>query len=1163
MELEGETVRGTRPPAGQERFVSTQYRKPLPPLDLAKERVADIAGAVAGEPPFRDGAASRAIESELREDAGRFRRFFDAVTDGVMLVGRSGCIETANCSLATMHRYGSPEDLVGTSASALVAPSCRDYAVQIMARRLSGEDIATIEHELLRSDGTTFYAEISATLLRGPDGAVSSFICTTHETTSRRRAETALRESEQRYRDLFDGAIEGIYQVTLDGRFLAANRALARMLGYGSAAAMIAELGGSASSIWPDLDVRSRWAAELQAHEGIVRGYECQFVRRDGQRLWVSLTGRAVHDPDGGNAYYEGFVEDITEHKRAEDLAKQDEERYKLMFESAPLAINVTRGTDVIYANSAHLEMFGMSSLKELQDLPPLGQFAPERRAQLLENIKLRAEGKPVPVRYESECLRSDGTRFPVLLQFARTNFADGPATVGFITDITERKRAEEALSENDLQFREFVEQAPVAITVIRDGICLYANQRLAKMLGRGNPNDLVGGPTHQHFAPHMQERVKELARLRSLGLPAPAEYEADLQRADGSVLPVHVAVGRVHLRDGPAFIAFVTDITDRRRAEKTMRENKAMRDVTERVAKVGSWRHDLATYRSSWSDEMFALFDIEPAALDGDPNSIENAESMVESHIHPDDLGTVVSAHARAVETGEPVTVEFRLLGKDGAERIIHGGGISERDEAGKPVAMIGYFQDVTDRRNTTARLEAAAAEWSETFDAMGDSVALLGLDGLVVRCNAATTALTGLDMTGIVGRHCCEVFHAPDGTDCPHRRSVETGQSQTSVIEKGGRCLRISCRPQIDTAGRARGSVHVVTDITKLRKAEQAARERSHFLEELLEAIPVPVYYKDATLHFVGHNEAYATSIGRSKDQIVGKNVFDVRPAEQAKNFQAADRELLARPTHPLKEEVVLPGPDGEPRYLLSHRAVFSDVAGKPAGIVGVNLDVTDIRRAEQQLASATVRLQLTLKGTVAALCATTEMRDPYTAGHQRRVAKLACAIALQLGRDAALVELLRTAALLHDIGKIVVPAEILSKPGRLTEPEMQLIRQHAAAGAEIVGPIGFAPDVAEMIRQHHERLDGTGYPSALRGSTILPEARILAVADVVEAMVSHRPYRPARAIEAAVAELEDGAGSRYDGDVCEAAISLVREQGFTFGRSTPFPQGPEDED
>ena len=311
------------------------------------------------------------------------------------------------------------------------------------------------------------------------------------------------------------------------------------------------------------------------------------------------------------------------------------------------------------------------------------------------------------------------------------------------------------------------------------------------------------------------------------------------------------------------------------------------------------------------------------------------------------------------------------------------------------------------------------------------------------------------------------------------------------------------------------------------------------------------MPVFCLDATLRYIDENEAYAVTSGHSKGEVIGKTAFDVWPAELAKSFDASDRELLAHPERPVEEELELSDPDGTQHWLVTHKAVFSDVAGKPAGIVGVNLDVTEIRRAEQEIAASAAQLALTLEGSVAALGATTELRDPYTAGHQRRVAELACAIALELGWDEARRVSLRIGALLHDIGKIILPAEILAKPGRLSETEMQLIRQHAAAGADVVGSIGFERNVAEMIRQHHERLDGSGYPAGLRDEEILPEARILAVADVVEAMISHRPYRPALPIEVAMAELEDGAGTRYDAAARETAIFLIREQGFTFSK------------
>ncbi|HEY5388639.1 MAG TPA: HD-GYP domain-containing protein [Thermoleophilia bacterium] len=198
---------------------------------------------------------------------------------------------------------------------------------------------------------------------------------------------------------------------------------------------------------------------------------------------------------------------------------------------------------------------------------------------------------------------------------------------------------------------------------------------------------------------------------------------------------------------------------------------------------------------------------------------------------------------------------------------------------------------------------------------------------------------------------------------------------------------------------------------------------------------------------------------------------------------------------------------------------------------------------RQAEQ--------LRRTVEGAVLAMSHVVETRDPYTAGHERRVSELATALAAQMGMEGAQLDGLRLAGLIHDIGKVAVPAEILAKPGRLSAVEFNLIKQHPESGFEILAAIDFGRPVAEMVLQHHERLDGSGYPRALSGEDVLLEARILAVADVVEAMCSHRPYRAALGIEAALDEVRSGAGTRYEAAAVEACEKVFAE-GFAFTES-----------
>jgi putative nucleotidyltransferase with HDIG domain len=198
--------------------------------------------------------------------------------------------------------------------------------------------------------------------------------------------------------------------------------------------------------------------------------------------------------------------------------------------------------------------------------------------------------------------------------------------------------------------------------------------------------------------------------------------------------------------------------------------------------------------------------------------------------------------------------------------------------------------------------------------------------------------------------------------------------------------------------------------------------------------------------------------------------------------------------------------------------------------------------LERAEQELRASLLSLRTVSEGTVLALVRTLEMRDPYTAGHQRRVAELAAAIARQLGLPDASVEGIRMAGLIHDLGKISVPAEILARPGKINDIEFSLIKLHSRTGFDILKGTEFPWPLATIVLQHHECLDGSGYPDGIRGDAILVESRILKVADMVEATASHRPYRPARGIEFALAEMERAKGSALDRSVADACTRVL---------------------
>jgi PAS domain S-box-containing protein len=379
----------------------------------------------------------------------------------------------------------------------------------------------------------------------------------------------------------------------------------------------------------------------------------------------------------------------------------------------------------------------------------------------------------------------------------------------------------------------------------------------------------------------------------------------------------------------------------------------------------------------------------------------------------------------------------------------------------------------------------------------------------------------------------------------------SGQTDQFETTLRRKDGTLVTgIDCARTIRLQGET-CVLSVFHDLSERKRAEEALRQSEAQLRALIDALPDLVWLKDSDGTYLSCNRRFESFVGAAEKDILGKTDYDFTHAEQADSFLLRDQAAMAAAAPTVNEEEIVFAEDGHREVLETIKTPVHDSDGRLIGILGVGRDITGRKQAAEGVLHHAEQLQRTVEGAVLAMSRMVESRDPYTAGHERRVGELATAIGAQMGMKGEQLNALRLAGTIHDIGKIAVPAEILSKPGRLSEMEFELIKAHPTTGFEILADVDFGSPVAEMVLQHHERLDGSGYPSGLQGEEILPEARILAVADVAEAMVSHRPYRAALPLEEAMAELDDGAGSRYDAAACEAAIRLFREQGFTFSQ------------
>lgn len=323
---------------------------------------------------------------------------------------------------------------------------------------------------------------------------------------------------------------------------------------------------------------------------------------------------------------------------------------------------------------------------------------------------------------------------------------------------------------------------------------------------------------------------------------------------------------------------------------------------------------------------------------------------------------------------------------------------------------------------------------------------------------------------------------------------------------------------------------------------KMQLLLKEKEQWLSTILRSIGdgIIVLNPEGKVSFI--NPVAQKITGWSEREAIGQPLDEVF---KSKEISTQNQILEASGLH----ETVLISRDGQEIPVEQIITPLPEEKGKGAGQVIVFRDISLRKKVEQELKESWARLHRTLEGTIQAISTTIEMRDPYTAGHQRRVARLAEAIARELQLSTAQVEGIKFAAEIHDIGKIYVPAEILSKPTKLTELEYTIIKTHPQAGYEILKNIEFPWPIAEIVLQHHERINGSGYPQALKNGQILLEARILAVADVVEAMSSHRPYRPSFGIDKALDEIKANKGILYDSEVVEACLRLFAEARFSF--------------
>jgi len=455
-----------------------------------------------------------------------------------------------------------------------------------------------------------------------------------------------------------------------------------------------------------------------------------------------------------------------------------------------------------------------------------------------------------------------------------------------------------------------------------------------------------------------------------------------------------------------------------------------------------------------------------------------------------------------------------------------------------------------------------------SQIIEFLPDATLVINREGKVLAWNRAIETMTGVKSEEMIGKGNFEYALPFYGVRRPilidlvllPRPELEekytgiywmgdilVGEAFTPSLPRRETYLSATASVLRDGKGEVVAAIECIRDNTDRKRSEEALQESEERFRAIFELSTVGKSLTAPDGKLLQINKAIADMLGYTIDEIQHINFAQITHPDDVAESQEYIRVLLADEQSICRFEKRYIHKNGEIVWADISTTLLRDNHGTPLHLITSIVDITDRKKAEEQLKKTLYRLRKSFSATVQVLVSAVETRDPYTSGHQIRSADLARTIAKELGLPAERIDGIRMAGAIHDIGKMSVPVEILTKPTKLSELEFSLIKEHAKKGFEMLKDVESPWPLAEIIYQHHERMDGSGYPRNLKGEEILLEARILAIADVVEAMASHRPYRPAIGLNAALAEIENYKGKLYDANAVDACLRLFREKGF----------------
>ena len=714
------------------------------------------------------------------------------------------------------------------------------------------------------------------------------------------------------------------------------------------------------------------------------------------------------------------------------------------------------------------------------------------------------------------------------------------------INNIHERKQAEEVLKESEGKLRNIFENSTtVFYSHTPEDLLTFISPQVEDVLGYTQEEAMIKWTKFVSDNPLNEIAFKYTLKAIETGKRQPP-YEAEFVKKNGEKIWIEVREFP-EIKDGQtiAIIGSFTDITERKQAEDKLLRNQYYLTKSQEIGIIGTWAQDTQKNTLIWTDENYKIFGLPPGT--------EMNYEIFLNCVHPDDRDYVNEKWSSGLNH-EPYDIEHRIIVNDKVKWVREKADI-ESDTEGNLIRVIGVTQDITERKQAEEVLKESEGKLRNIFENSTNLFYSHTPEHVLTYLSPQVEDILGYTQEEAM------IKWTKLTSDNPVNeigfkytvKAIETGKRQPpyelELVKKNGEKIWVEVRefPEIKD-GQTIAIIGSLTDITERKRAEESVKKAKDELQMILDSVPAIIFYKDAEGRVIRANKTFADSLEIPVKDMIGKTTEELFPKEQAEGMRKDDQEVIVsgKPKRNIIESYSTP--DGI-RWAIIDKIPYRDKTGKVTGVIGLAKDITVQRKSEEKLQQTYQRLKKTMDAAIDTMSRIIEAKDPYTHDHQHRVCQLAVPLAREMKLPEDKIEGIRIASLIHDIGKIGLPTEILSKPGKLTDIEFSLIKEHSQVGYNILKAIDFSYPIANTVLQHHERLDGSGYPNNLKGDKILLEAKIIGIADVVEAMSSFRPYRPAKGIDKALEEISQNKDILYDPEVVDACSKLFKEKGFKF--------------